>query len=157
MKKKVSLFLILFVFLFSCQTFAEQTANKWELLEEKPGFIVFLDNTSVYQHEDKSISFWLKYIPLGEEEVKLYHTALVNYAACNNIPADRVSDKIFCVYRVQVDFENMVYTLSTHYWYNVHDESFIASHTEEENWVPVEAGSDQEQNFLNIKGKISNI
>ena len=155
MLKKISFLSLVFIFLLYCPVLAQQEANKWDLIENSTHAKFFLDNTSVYQEDDSTVSFWLKYIPLDKEYIDFYHNSLINYMKDNNI-STTISNKIYCLYFIRVNFEQNTYKLYYHYWYNIKNDSFIVYYLTKEDWVHFEPGSTMETNFLYAKNKIAN-
>lgn len=153
MKTKIISILFLFIFISSI-CFAAQEPKKWERLEkDSVDYKIYFDAESVYQSEDGTVFFWFKYVPLSQETLDFYSSAIKNHLESNEPgSSERLSNEIYCLYQIQADYEQNTYQLLQHYWFNTKDDSFVTSYVNHDGWQKILA----EDDFAYIRTKIKN-
>lgn len=152
---------LIFCFLMVFSTVAFANSDVWQHLSSEKNsagntlWNMYFNKESVYKNEDGTVTFWAKYIPYDKTIKEDYKKGLLRHAKDTTGKDPVIKDNIYCLYQITVNFEENVYKMSKHYWYNDDKEqSFITGYDAQERWTPV--SEDFVKNFDTVKNYIIN-
>ena len=129
------------------------TNHKWEFLgAQADGYSIEYDANSVYIFPDGKISFWLKYHAYDREILnEQYKASLLDHMRRQGQDTTALSEDMYCLYKIYVDFTNKQYNLTWHYWHRSDDNRFVCSYKQVDNWIALNEDSAIFKEYLAIR------